>query len=507
MSGPAGRRALGAIAARAPITPHARRAGRLATVAALALLLSVGWLGESAAKPPLGERGWAPGSLPWTLGPAAVTGMLAAAYLLGAAGLWLGLRDRGGWPGWAIAAVAAGALLAMPFGSADHTNYAAYGRIALQGGDPYVESPIAWAGGDDPVTSGVQPPWQETPSIYGPLSTVLQVFAAWAGGDSLRQVVWMWQLLIVGAWLATRWLLRRLFPDASGRVDVLWTMNPFVIGAGVLGAHVDTLATPLMVGALLLARRPGRPWALAAGTLGGLALSVKVTAGVILVAIALGWLIERRRAATRVLTLAAGAALAAVPLHLWAGARAYDQLGRSRRSISLATPWRKIYEWFGGQLPDATWRSLLFVLAGLTCLALAWLAWRVLCTQACEVDTPVMLALALSIGYAAGAPYVLPWYDQLVWALLPAVAAAGLLERVWIVRSLILALAYVPGRVVGMTPGVEEVTLIWRRDMAPLAAVLVWIALVVASRSACRPASVTPRRPARSPRQPPAPRR
>ena len=29
-------------------------------------------------------------------------------------------------------------LLTGPFGSADHTNYAAYGRIAALGGDPYL---------------------------------------------------------------------------------------------------------------------------------------------------------------------------------------------------------------------------------------------------------------------------------------------------------------------------------------------------------------------------------
>ena len=30
------------------------------------------------------------------------------------------------------------ALLTGPFGSADHTNYAAYGRISALGGDPYL---------------------------------------------------------------------------------------------------------------------------------------------------------------------------------------------------------------------------------------------------------------------------------------------------------------------------------------------------------------------------------
>src|SRR5664279_1735209 len=93
------------------------------------------------------------------------------------------------------------ALLTAPIGSADHINYAAYGRIAAQGGDPYVVAPITWAGGLDPVTSAVQPPWTTTPSVYGPFATALQTLSSLVGPDNLRQTVWVWQLLIVAAWL------------------------------------------------------------------------------------------------------------------------------------------------------------------------------------------------------------------------------------------------------------------------------------------------------------------
>ncbi|HRC41580.1 MAG TPA: hypothetical protein PLK69_08695 [Tetrasphaera sp.] len=473
--------------------PAGERRARALTATALVLLVGVGLAGESAAVPPLGPRGWAPGALAWTLSPAVVTGVLVAAYGLGAAGVWLGVRAQRAWPRWAVALLGLGALLTMPFGSADHTNYAAYGRIALLGGDPYIESPVAWAGGTDPVTSGVQPPWQETPSIYGPLATLLQLGAAWVGGDNLRQVVWVWQVLVVAAWLMTRWLLRRLFPDAHGRIDALWTMNPILVGTAVLGAHVDTMATAFMVAALVLARRRGTRWALATGVICALAAMVKVTAGVALLAIALGWLLEAHRAGSRprsvlarVGILVLGALLVALPLQLWAGGSAYAQLGRSRRSISLATPWRQVYEWFGGHLPDATWRSLVFALAAATCLLLAALGWRVLRDRVPDLGAPLVLALSLSMAYAVGAPYVLPWYDQLVWALLPgvALAAGGLLTRVWLVRGLILALAYVPGRVVGLTPGVESLTLLFRREIAPIAALLVWGALVLLARRA-----------------------
>jgi len=42
--------------------------------------------------------------------------------------------------------LALAALLAAPFGSADHVNYLAYGRILVMGGNPWVDAPITWAG-------------------------------------------------------------------------------------------------------------------------------------------------------------------------------------------------------------------------------------------------------------------------------------------------------------------------------------------------------------------------
>ena len=100
-----------------------------------ALLLLVAAAGPSAAKPGLGPRGWAPGDLPIALSSAVVTAVLWTAYLLGAFAVALGLwRAVAGdrcpprvhpwlWP----VALGVLALLTAPIGSADHTNYAAYG--------------------------------------------------------------------------------------------------------------------------------------------------------------------------------------------------------------------------------------------------------------------------------------------------------------------------------------------------------------------------------------------
>ncbi len=285
------------------MAPPLTRASRLCAGLAVGLLLLVGLSRPNAAQPDLAPRGWAPGVLlPVTLSPAAVTAVLWTAYLLGALAVYLGLRGRvpplGSWLVPSVVGLLS--LLAAPFGSADHVNYLAYGRILVQGGNPWVEAPVAWAGGLDPVTSRVEEPWTTEPSVYGPFGTLLHGLSALVGGDSLRQGVWVWQLLVVLSWLAVRALLRRLLdPGLHGRVDVLWTLNPLVLGIGVLGAHLDVVAAALAVAAVLpAARRVG--WAAAAlsGVLVGVAASTKFTYGVVGAGIVAAWWLGGHRSAT-----------------------------------------------------------------------------------------------------------------------------------------------------------------------------------------------------------------
>ena len=459
-------------------TGPADLARRVLLALSFALLLAVGLFGPSAAKPPLGARGWAPGELPWAPSSALVTALLWTAYLLGAAGVALALvRPTGrtwSWRGPLL--LAAAALLTGPFGSADHTNYAAYGRIAAQGGDPYLVPPEDWAGGLDPVTSAVEPPWTETVSVYGPFATLLHLVSSLVGGDSMRQTVWVWQLITVLAWLAVRWVLLRTAIDHR-RVDTLWTANPLVFGIGVLGAHLDVVAAALALAGLVLAAR--NPWA--AGALAGLAVSTKITYGVVGLAVILAWLqLDRDRLARRLVAYAVAALAVVVPLHLWAGPHVFDQLGRARRSVSLATPWRLMVEGLDGVMASSSVRTLIVWLSTVLFAAFVLLLWRLTAGRAPETVTgaAVRWAFVLSTAYALAAPYSLPWYDQLTWATLPVLAASAL-DLVLLGRLTVMALAYVPGRVVAMTPAVEDFTLGFRRLVAPYAALLVWVCLTV----------------------------
>lgn len=493
------------------------RLGTAGVAASLVLLLIVGVAGPNAARPGLGPRGWAPGDLGWHLSSAVVTALLWAAYVVGALGVLGRLLDRGrrtagagaaptsarvkaearSTVGQHAAARVAGfllewrvplllgvaALLTAPFGSADHTNYAAYGRIAAGGGDPYLTPPDQWAAGD-PVTSRVEPPWTHTVSIYGPFATALQALCSLVGGDNLRQTVWVWQVLVVVAWIAVRLLLRRAGADRQ-RVDILWTLNPLVFGIGVLGAHVDLIAGALALAALVVAARSP----LAAGLVGGLAVSTKVTCGIAGVALLLAWWAHQRGTfARRAVLVVVGALVVAVPLHVWAGPHVFDQLDRARRSISLATPWRLLFELLtGGPLAAGTARtvvtSLSVVLAVVLVVVLTRLTRPVAArtsTVASTVTSTVEFTgaaarwlVVLSAAYALAAPYSLPWYDLLTWVALP-LLAPGVLDVVLLVRLATMGVAYVPGRVVGMTPAVERLTLGVRRQVAPWLVLAVW---------------------------------
>lgn len=447
-----------------------------------ALLLVVGLARESAALPDLGPRGWAPGTLlPLTLRSAPVTWMLAAAYVLGALAVVLGwLRDRTLTWTWPMAVgLGALALLARPFGSADHTSYAAYGRLVVLGSDPYAVAPEVWIGGSDPVVAGVQPPYQDVVSIYGPVATIVMALVAWLGGDNQRQAVWLWQLVIVACWLAVRAVLLRL-SDEPGRVDLLWTANPLVFGIGVLGAHVDMLAAALCVVALIAASGDRR-WVAVAGLAAGLATGVKLTAVLVVPAILFGWWVAQRRDVGPRVGLFALGMLPALSLYAIWWPEVLDQLELARKHISLASPWRLLLDSERlGPVDDEAVRALIVSLAAVVCIVLAGLLWR-LTIGAFPGTSGGVAARVLVVGslaYVLAAPYSLPWYDLLVWAGL-ALAARSAVDLVAVWRAAVLALAYIPGRVVAMSEEVQELTLYARRGIAPYAVLLTWAALTV----------------------------
>ena len=190
--------------------------------------------------------------------------------------------------------------------------------------------------------------------------------------------MWVWQLLVVLAWLAVRALLRVVLdPELHGRVDVLWTLNPLVVGIGVLGAHIDTVATALALAAVAVAgsvarvdRGGARRGARGARRVDEVHLCRRGASG----SSPPGgwWATGRRRWRGSWAALVGGFVVVAGALHLWAGPHVYDQLLRSRQAVSLATPWRPLLEWGRDTWGNGPTRAVISVAAALLAVLLAW---------------------------------------------------------------------------------------------------------------------------------------
>ncbi|MGN6612339.1 MAG: polyprenol phosphomannose-dependent alpha 1,6 mannosyltransferase MptB [Angustibacter sp.] len=499
------------VAGRRLLTPWA-----LAAVAVGGLLLlGTAALGPSAASPALDAgSGWRATLPPWSLGIEVTSGLvtllLDAGYVVGGVGLALGLwaSYRGEHiPRRALQIACAAAVVAAfvpPLGSADHLSYAAYGRIAAAGGDPYSVPPVEWAGGQDPITSAVEPPWTRTPSVYGPVATAVQALCSLVGGDSVRATVWCWQLVCLAAWLVIGLVLLRCAATPAGRSRAawVWLLNPVLLGLLLIGAHVDVLAAAFAIGAVVLAGR--RP--LAAGVLLGAAVGVKITFALIGPAVLYAlWRNGRRMAWRPTLMGVAGSALVLVPAQLWAGSNLLDQLERARRYVSLASPWRPIVERLTGPVANDVVRQWVVTLtpwvvgAFVVVIAVVVHRWSTGPGRATEPDAgrvtqdAATAAVVLGAAYVLATPYTLPWYDALAWAPL-ALVAVPVVDALLVVRLVAYAVAYVPGRVLGSSPQVERLTLGYRREVAPWVGGGVLLALVVLALWP-RPAPRRPRAP------------
>jgi hypothetical protein len=350
--------------------------------------------------------------------------------------------------------------------------------------------------------------------VYGPFSTALQTLSSLVGQDNLRQTVWVWQLLIVGAWLLVRFLLRLTAVDdlARRRIDLLWTANPVVFGVGVLGAHVDLIATALALAAVLLAAR--RPWA--AGVVLGAAVSSKITYGIVGLAILWSWRSLARKPLVRnTIALAVSSLGVFVSLHLWAGPHVFEQLLKGGKGVSLATALRPVVNLLSAVMPLDAARTVGSAGSVVVFIVLAALLSRLARSRPTAQQSPIeqptskvepaqsaktanqrqsamtehqtqsamTATFVLATAYALAAPYALPWYSVLTWATLPLLLATTL-DGILLVQLTVMAMAYVPGRVVAMSPDVESLTLGFRKIVGPLAAWLVWLAIAGVARRA-----------------------
>ncbi|MFF4771871.1 polyprenol phosphomannose-dependent alpha 1,6 mannosyltransferase MptB [Microtetraspora fusca] len=463
---------------------------------AILLTIVVAALGPSAMVPPLpGPGAQPPYSLDLRPDGHLVVALAAVAVVAGAIGLVAGLRGlrRRAAPDVrrtrllvAAGCLAAGVLAFLPpVGSADHLNYAAYGRIAVLGLDPYVTVPSAVP--YDPVAGAVEE-WRNTPSVYGPVATGVQALASWVGGDSVRLTVFVLALVNAAAFVATALLLHRVTrgdPVRQRRAALLWAVNPLVVYQLAAGMHVDTLAVAFVVAALVVE----------SGVLLGLGIAVKVTVG--LVALGPAW---RYRRDPRRLLLIAGAATLTVAVAYWlAGPHALDQVLNASKSVSFATPWKLAQRALQAVFGDGAYRAWIQAGSMILMVVLAWLLLRA--GAAGRIGFPSgmpesgagearLVALAVVVAWLFATPYALPWYDGLALALLAMVPASAL---DWFVvgRMALLSAAYLPARQLDQPPDLGWMVTVVRAQVVPwlllaLTAALVWWAARAGARARTR---------------------
>jgi hypothetical protein len=236
--------------------------------------------------------------------PALIGAALAAAVLI-AGWIWLrlgagtGMRLRTA----AVLTLIWGVPLALapPLLSNDVYSYAAVGRMAVAGFDPYVLGPSALGGG--PFLAAVDPLWRDTPTPYGPLLVLLFHSAAWVAGSSVLATVLLLRLIAVLLTAGVVGLaVRTARPADRVAVVLLTALNPVLLLHLVSGTHLDALIGAAAIGVVLLVVRG---WWVPAMVLAVLTALIKAPA-LVLVAFVVFYVV-RRTPLERRLRAAAGA--------------------------------------------------------------------------------------------------------------------------------------------------------------------------------------------------------
>jgi hypothetical protein len=303
-----------------------------------------------------------------------------------------------------------------PVGSSDTASYAAYGRIAALGRNPYVAGAVPWLGTHHQLAyyNVVVYEWNHQASVYGPVATWIQSFAAHIGGASVETTIWVLMILNALVFLAVGVLLLKTSDDPI-RATLFWTANPVLILELVGGGHFDTFVAAAAIAAIQLARKTRGLWSdVLIGVLIGAGCGIKVTAA--LVGLGLAWTMLRRREYLRVSRIALAAMVTVAAEYSFYGLSGLKPLFAGSQWVSLPSvlwiPWR-IAELAGVKqsalaLPiSIVWITAMFLVA--------WLVYqRISADQPREVVAP----FALTFAYILVSPWVYAWYTALPWVAL-----------------------------------------------------------------------------------------
>jgi len=313
-----------------------------------------------------------------------------------------------------------------PVGSSDTASYAAYGRIAALGHNPYVFLPSSLHGGaHNPYTMLVSPQWQGTASVYGPVATWTQLFAAWIGGEKAWLTIWIILVMTGAAFVAAGYVLLRTAENPL-RAVLLWVANPLLIVELVMGGHLDALVALAAISAVVLSRRCTRIWHdLVVGLIVGIAGGIKISAALVALGIAIPLIHDRAWA--RLLRTSVVAGLTTFSLYWFSyGLSALEPDRKASSQVISPTVWRlvqAIVEHAFGKHAEAMATTAIGFSWPVLTLLLAWYLYNRLSP---DVPTVVAASCALTFAWIVVANWSLPWYASIAWVTLALLPRNGL---------------------------------------------------------------------------------
>jgi len=312
----------------------------------------------------------------------------------------------------ASTAVVAVMVNISPVGSSDAGSYAAYGRIAARSGNPYTTNPQAW--GDSAYTRIVGSLWRKQPSVYGPVATAMQRFAASIGGTNTATTVWILMILNGAVFLGVGLLLLKTSDDPV-RATLFWTANPVLIQQLVGGGHLDTFVAAGAICSIQLARRVSN-WRgdVLVGILIGLACGIKIYA--VLIGVGLAWPLLRRHEWMRVARITV-VSLATLALeYSFYGVDALKPLVGGLKLVTLPSPWWSVQKI--GLALDVSQTTMAMVISCLWPIALIVVAWLIHRRISSDQPPEVVWTFALTFAWVLVAPWAFAWYTAVAWVAL-----------------------------------------------------------------------------------------
>jgi hypothetical protein len=307
------------------------------------------------------------------------------------------------------AAIVAVMVSLTPVGSSDTGSYAAYGRIAAQGGNPYTTNPQAW--GDYAYTSVVGSIWKKQPSVYGPFATLIQRFAASIGGANVATTIWILMILNGVVFIGIGFLLLKTSDDPV-RATLFWAANPVLIQQLVSGGHLDTFVAAAAICAIQVARRvSGMRGDVLVGVLIGLACGIKIYG--ILIGIGLAWPLLLRHEWMRTARIAVVSVATLALGYSFYGLDALKPLFGGLQLVTLPSPWR--YFQMIGQALGFEKTTMATVISCLWPIALLVVAWLIHRRISSDQPREVVAPFALTFAWILVAPWVFAWYTAVAW--------------------------------------------------------------------------------------------